>query len=115
MLDIFLAPFKGLTYPVIVDAALMYGAKALVWSGVQNATTVTVYTTLYGFSTTGIAAAYSAGVLDAILGAYYCGKVGRVLTVKLARRRGGISEPEYTLYMFVASMIIVPFAMLLYG
>ncbi|KAL9526779.1 hypothetical protein SMMN14_09514 [Sphaerulina musiva] len=117
MLDIFLAPFKGFTYPVIVYAGLMYGANALVWSGVQNATTGTVYTTLYGFSTTGIAAAYSAGVIGAILGGYYCGKMGRILTVKLARQKGrdGISEPEDTLYMFVASMILVPFAMLLYG
>lgn len=115
MVDMFLAPFKGFTYPVIVYAGLMYGANALVWPGVQNATTGTVYTTLYGFSTTGIAAAYSAGVIGAMIGAYYCGKMGRVLTVRLARRRGGISEPEDTLYMFVASMILVPFAMLLYG
>lgn len=43
--------------------------------------------------------------------------MGRILTVKLARQKGrdGISEPEDTLYMFAASMILVPFAMLLYG
>lgn len=68
MLDIFFAPFKGFTYPVIVYAGLMYGANALVWSGVQNATTGTVYTKYYHFSTTGVAAAYSAGVIGALLG-----------------------------------------------
>lgn len=68
MLDIFFAPFKGFTYPVIVYAGLMYGANALVWSGVQNATTGTVYTTRYGFSTSGVAAAYSAGIIGAIIG-----------------------------------------------
>jgi MFS family permease len=115
MFDIFLAPFKGFSYPVVVYAGLMYGANALVWSGVQNATTGTVYTTIHGFSTTAIAAAYSAGVVGVILGAYYSGKMGRFLTLRLARRRGGISEPEDTLYMFVASMVLVPFAMLLYG
>lgn len=36
MLDVFIAPFKGFTYPCIVYAGLMYGANALVWSGVQN-------------------------------------------------------------------------------
>lgn len=41
--------------------------------------------------------------------------MGRELTIRLARRRGGISEPEDTLYMFIASMVLVPFAMLLYG
>ncbi|CZT14560.1 related to transporter protein HOL1 [Ramularia collo-cygni] len=115
MMDIFWAPFKGFTYPCIVYAGLMYGANALVWSGVQNATTGTVYTARYGFSTSGVAAAYSAGIIGAIIGGYYCGKMGRELTIRLARRRGGISEPEDTLYMFVASMILVPFAMLLYG
>ncbi|KAM3421147.1 hypothetical protein BST61_g1560 [Cercospora zeina] len=115
MLSIFLAPFKGFTYPVIVYAGLMYGANALVWSGVQNATTGTVYVQHYNFSTTAIAAAYSSGVIGALIGAYYCGKTGRVLTVRLARRRGGLSQPEDTLYLFVASMILVPFSMLLYG
>lgn len=68
MLDVFLAPFKGFTYPVIVYAGLMYGANNLVWSGVQNATTGTVYTKYYHFSTSGVAAAYSAGVIGALIG-----------------------------------------------
>lgn len=75
MLDIFFAPFKGFTYPCIVYAGLMYGANALVWSGVQNATTGTVYTTRYGFSTSGVAAAYSAGIIGAIIGYVMSGAV----------------------------------------
>lgn len=46
----------------------MYGANNLVWSGVQNATTGTVYTTMYGFSTAGVAGAYAGGVLGTIIG-----------------------------------------------
>lgn len=46
---------------------------------------------------------------------YFCGKGGRVLTIRLARRNGGISEPEHGLYIFVASVFLVPFAMVLYG
>lgn len=68
MVDIFKGPFKGFTYPVIVYAGLLYGANALVWSGVQNATTGTVYTKYYGFSTTGVAAAYSGGLIGAFIG-----------------------------------------------
>ena len=41
--------------------------------------------------------------------------MGRILTVRLARRNNGISEPEHTLYLFVASMILVPFSLVLYG
>lgn len=38
-----------------------------------------------------------------------------MLTVRLARRNNGISEPEHILYLFVASMVLVPFSLVLYG
>lgn len=68
ILDIALAPFKGFLYPPVVYAGLMYGANSLVWSGVQNATAGTVYTTKYGWSTTDVSGAYAAGVLGTITG-----------------------------------------------
>jgi len=52
---------------------------------------------------------------DSTHSGYYSGKVGRILTVRLARKNNGISEPEHTLYLFIASMILVPFSMILYG
>lgn len=68
VLDIAIAPFKGFTYPAVVYAGLMWGANSLVWSGVQNATAGTVYTTMYGWSTTGVSGAYAAGVIGTITG-----------------------------------------------
>lgn len=68
ILDIALAPFKGFLYPPVVYAGLMYGANSLVWSGVQNATAGTVYTTMYGWSTTDVSGAYAAGVVGTITG-----------------------------------------------
>lgn len=68
VLEIALAPFKGFLYPPVVYAGLMYGANSLVWSGVQNATAGTVYTTMYGWSTTGVSGAYAAGVVGTITG-----------------------------------------------
>ncbi|KAF6803292.1 major facilitator superfamily transporter [Colletotrichum sojae] len=115
ILDSALGALRGFTYPSVVYAGLMYGANNLVWSGVQNATAGTVYTTMYGFSTAGVAAAYAGGVLGTIVGGYYCGKVGQLLTIRLARRNAGISESEHTLWLFSASMLLVPFSMLLYG
>lgn len=93
----------------------MYGTNNLVWPGVQNATTGTVYVKQYGFSTNGVAAAYVGALIGSVIGGYYCGKIGRQLTLRLARRNGGVSESEHTLYMFIASMVLVPAGMLLYG
>ncbi|GKT56405.1 LOW QUALITY PROTEIN: major facilitator superfamily transporter [Colletotrichum tofieldiae] len=70
---------------------------------------------MYGFSTAGVAAAYAGGLLGTMVGGYYCGKVGRILTIRLARRNNGISESEHSLWLFAASMFLVPFSMLLYG
>lgn len=38
-----------------------------------------------------------------------------MLTIRLARRNGGISESEHTLWLFAVSIFLVPFSMLLYG
>ncbi|KAI1336065.1 major facilitator superfamily transporter [Xylariaceae sp. FL0016] len=115
LFDVAVGCFQGFTYPAVVYGGLMYGANNLVWSGVQNATAGTVYTTMYGFSTAGVAAAYAGGVIGTCIGGYYCGTVGRFLTLRLARRNQGISEAEHTLWLFVASMFLVPFSLLLYG
>jgi hypothetical protein len=93
----------------------MYGANNLVWSGVQNATIGTIYTTEYGFKTSSISAAYAGGVLGTIIGGLYVGTVSKILTLRLARRNNGISEPEHTLYVFIASIVLVPVALVLYG
>lgn len=68
VIDIALAPFKGFTYPSIVYAGLMYGANSLVWSGTQNATAGTVYTTMYGWTTADVSGAYAGGVIGTMLG-----------------------------------------------
>lgn len=68
ILDVAIAPFKGFLYPPVVYAGLMYGANNLVWSGTQNATTGTVYTTMYGWTTADVAAAYAAGVIGTMIG-----------------------------------------------
>ena len=68
ILDIAIAPFQGFLYPPVVYAGLMYGANSLVWSGVQNATAGTVYTTMYGWTTADVAAAYAAGVVGTMIG-----------------------------------------------
>jgi hypothetical protein len=35
--------------------------------------------------------------------------------IRLAKRNGGISEPEHILWTFMASLILVPFSLLLWG
>jgi hypothetical protein len=40
---------------------------------------------------------------------------GPFLVLRLARRNKGVAEPEHILYLFIASLICVPFGLLLWG
>ncbi|KAJ3546108.1 hypothetical protein NM208_g2171 [Fusarium decemcellulare] len=115
LLPIMWGPIRFFSYPIVVYAGLMYGANGLTWSSILNATAGTTYTQQYGFSTAGIAAAYLSGVVGVIVGAFYCGKLGEILVIRLARRNKGIAEPEHILWTFLASLTMVPFGLLLWG
>ncbi|KAI5249791.1 major facilitator superfamily transporter [Aureobasidium subglaciale] len=116
MLDIMWAPFKFFTFPVVVWAGLQYGLQGLVWPGVLNATASVTYTnSFYHFSSDAVGFAYFAAVVGMILGSLWVTLAGPWLVIKLARRRGGVSEPEDILWLFTASFVVVPFALILWG
>lgn len=47
--------------------------------------------------------------------AFYTGKVGNWLIIKLARRNGGIMEPEHRLWLFTLSLFFIPGSLILWG
>jgi hypothetical protein len=113
MLDIMWAPFKFFTFPVVVWAGFMYGLQGLVYPGILNATASVICTnSYYHFSSDAVGFAYFAAV---VLGSLWVTLAGPQLVIRLARRRGGISEPEDILWLFMASAVFVPFALVLWG
>ncbi|THV74253.1 major facilitator superfamily transporter [Aureobasidium pullulans] len=116
MLDIMVAPFKFFRFPCVVFAGAMYGLQGLVYPGILNATASVTYTnSYYHFSSDAVGFAYFAAVVGMIIGSIWVTLAGPWLVIKLARRRGGISEPEDILWLFTASFIVVPFALILWG
>ncbi|KAK2627796.1 hypothetical protein QTJ16_002442 [Diplocarpon rosae] len=115
VLEIMWAPFKFFTLPVITWAGFMYGSNALVWPGILNATASPTYTKIYGFNSNEVGFAYFGAVAGMVLGSLWVAFVGPRLVMRLARRNGGVAEPEHILWLFLASLIAVPFAMLLWG
>ncbi|KAK6002560.1 hypothetical protein QM012_001310 [Aureobasidium pullulans] len=116
MLDIMWAPFKFFTFPVVVWAGFMYGLQGLVYPGILNATASVIYTnSYYHFSSDAVGFAYFAAVVGMVLGSLWVTLAGPWLVIRLARRRGGISEPEDILWLFLASAVVVPFALILWG
>ncbi|KAH8787648.1 major facilitator superfamily transporter [Hyaloscypha finlandica] len=89
LLDIMWSPFRFFRFPVVV------------WAGF-----IPLYTKTYGFNSTDVGFAYFGAVVAF---------AGPRLVIRLARRNKGIAEPEHILWLFLASLICVPFAMLLWG
>jgi hypothetical protein len=116
MLDIMWAPFKFFTFPIVNWAGFMYGLQGLVYPGILNATASVIYTNKhYHFSSDAVGFAYFAAVVGMILGSIWVTLAGPQLVIKLARRNKGISEPEHILWLFTASFVVVPFALVLWG
>ncbi|KAH8667409.1 major facilitator superfamily transporter [Tricladium varicosporioides] len=115
VLDIMWAPFKFFRFPVVVWAGFMYGTNGLVWPGILNATASPLYTGTYHFNSNDVGFAYFGAVVGMVLGSLWVAYAGPKLVMRLARRNNGIAEPEHILWLFLASLICVPFAMLLWG
>ena len=47
--------------------------------------------------------------------AYYSGPFGDKIVLYWTRRNGGLREPEYRLWLYVALVVIVPSALILWG
>lgn len=115
VLDIMLAPFKFFRFPVVVWAGFMYGTNGLVWPGILNATASPLYTKTYHFNSNDVGFAYFGAVVGMVIGSLWVAYMGPLLVLRLARRNAGIAEPEHILWLFLASLVCVPFAMLLWG
>ncbi|RDW69776.1 hypothetical protein BP6252_08796 [Coleophoma cylindrospora] len=115
VLDIMWAPFKFFRFPVVVWAGFMYGTNGLVWPGILNATASPLYTGTYHFNSSDVGFAYFGAVVGMVIGSLWVAFAGPKLVLRLARRNKGVAEPEHILWLFLASLVCVPFAMLLWG
>lgn len=69
----------------------------------------------YNFSANSIGLTYLAAVVGVTIGCFLSGWTADYLTVRLARRNGGIMEPEHRLWTSVVGLIMHPAGCLLYG
>ncbi|GIC92654.1 putative MFS transporter [Aspergillus udagawae] len=104
-----------LSWPVIFYAGFSYGSY-LIWFNVLNATASLILGSApYNFSSSMVGLSYLACCLGAIGGSLFTGRFSDWLTIKLARRNGGVMEAEQRLWPFLACLILVPGSLLLWG
>lgn len=102
-------------WPNVFYAGFAYGST-LIWFNVLNATASIVLTSPpYNFSAGIVVTTYVACLIGVALGFTFTGRLSDWLAIKLARRNNGIMEPEHRQWLFAASSIIIPFALILWG
>lgn len=108
-------PLIFLTFPVIFYAGFSYGSN-LVWFNVLNATASLVLAgPPYNFAASMVGVAYVSPLIGVAIGSFYTGYIGDRIVLKMARKNDGILEPEHRLWLFSASLLLIPFGLLLWG
>lgn len=108
-------PLVFLSFPVISYAGFSYGSN-LVWFNVLNGTASTILSgPPYDFPASLVGVAYVSPLIGVALASFYTGWLGDRIVLRLARRNAGILEPEQRLWLFVPSLLLLPFGLILWG
>lgn len=104
-----------MTFPVIFYAGFCYGSN-LVWFNVLNATASLILSGApYNFAPSMVGLSYVSPLIGVFIGTAYTGVFGDWFMVRMARSKKGIMEPEYRLWLFLASAVFIPFGLILWG
>lgn len=95
-------PFILFAYPAVLWSAVVY-ACSVGWLIVLSETVAVVYRNpeSYNFSALGTGLIYLSPFIGGVLGTVVAGKVSDVIVRALARRNGGLYEPEFRLIMAI--------------
>lgn len=108
-------PLIFLTFPVIAYAGFSYGSN-LVWFNVLNGTSSLILGGApYDFPAWAVGLAYVSPLIGVAIGSAYTGYIGDRIVLKMARRNKGVLEPEHRLWLFLPSLLLIPFGLILWG
>ncbi|KAM0754951.1 MFS general substrate transporter [Meredithblackwellia eburnea MCA 4105] len=111
----FIQPILMLRLPIIWWSALQYAIQQ-VWFNLMNALTASILgSPPYNFDTNKIGLAYISPIVFVIPTSLLFGSISDRFTMYMARRNGGISEPEHKLWLMLPLLIIVPLGLLMMG
>jgi hypothetical protein len=108
-------PLLFFSLPSVVYAGFSYGSN-LVWFNVLNGTASLILGGApYNFSSSMVGLTYVSPLIGVAAGSFYSGFIGDRVVLWLARRNKGVLEPEYRLWLFTMSLILIPGSLILWG
>lgn len=110
-----LRPLLFFSLPSVVYAGFSYGSN-LIWFNVLNGTTSLILGGApYNFPSSMVGLSYVSPLFGVAAGSFYSGYIGDKIVLWLARRNGGVQEPEYRLWLFAVSLLLIPGSLILWG
>ncbi|KAB8281341.1 major facilitator superfamily domain-containing protein [Yarrowia lipolytica] len=115
LLPMLVRPFTLVKYPVVLFSGFMCGT-GLICFNICNATTSFVLSNApYNFPASRVGLCYLSPCVMVLVFSFYGGYISDKLRVLLARRNGGLSEPEHRLWILSAYLLLCPPALVLWG
>ena len=103
------------TFPGVAFVALVYGS-ALTWLAVVlNVQAIYFIQPPYNFSSAGVGLMNIPTLIGCILGSIFGGPFSDFEIRRLAKRNGGIYEPEMRLYLAIPALLIMPAGYFMFG
>ena len=108
-------PLLFFSLPSVVYAGFSYGSN-LIWFNVLNGTASLILSAPpYNFPSSMVGLSYVSPLIGVACGSFYSGLIGDRLILWLARRNKGVLEPEFRLWLFSVSLILLPGSLILWG
>ncbi|KAH7152662.1 major facilitator superfamily domain-containing protein [Dactylonectria macrodidyma] len=109
-------PFQLLvTFPAVMFAALQYGFAIAMLAILAVTQSILYAAPPYSFSTAGVGNMNLPPAIGALLGSIFGGPLVDFTIVQIAKRRGGIYEPETRLWLFLVPGLSMTIGCLMYG
>lgn len=104
-----------LTFPGVAFVSLVYGTL-LAWQAIVQSVSG-IYFTLppYNFSSSAVGLLNLPSFIGCVLGGSFAGQLSDYSIRRLARRNGGVYEPEMRLWLALPSLLIAPAGYFLFG
>ncbi|KAF9873965.1 major facilitator superfamily protein [Colletotrichum karsti] len=110
-----LLPFRLLRFPTVLFAGLLVGGILSWYNVVGGSLALILGNPPYNFRSNVIGLFYLASVIGVSIGCAVSGYASDALSVMMSRRRGGVMEPEYRLWLCILAIIAHPVGCILYG
>ncbi|KAJ0330995.1 hypothetical protein COL922a_012112 [Colletotrichum nupharicola] len=110
-----LLPFHLLRFPTVLFAGLLVGGILSWYNVVGGSLALMLGNPPYNFGSNVIGLFYLAAVIGVSIGCAISGWASDALSVIMARRHGGVMEPEHRLWLGIVALIAHPIGCILYG